>query len=155
MDRIEAFRRSFAYDHWANTAFADALASLRDPPARCASWLAHVVGTEVVWLARLQERPSALAVWPVLTPTQITRHLEDLRITWPRFLDTLPRQSLAHHIGYVNSKGERWQSRVDDVLEHVLLHGAYHRGQIASALRAAGHEPPYTDYIQATRSGAI
>ena len=55
----------------------------------------------------------------------------------------------------MNSKGQSWTSRVEDVLTHVLLHGAYHRGQIASALREAGLTPPYTDYIHATRSGRI
>jgi hypothetical protein len=31
------------------------------------------------------------------------------------------------------------------------MHGGYHRGQIARQLRAAGREPPYTDYIEFTR----
>jgi uncharacterized damage-inducible protein DinB len=55
----------------------------------------------------------------------------------------------------VNSKGEPWRSAVGDVLDHVLLHGAYHRGQIASDLRAAGCEPAYTDFIHAVRSGRL
>jgi uncharacterized damage-inducible protein DinB len=41
------------------------------------------------------------------------------------------------------------------VLTHVVLHGAYHRGQIAADLRAAGLEPPYTDFIEAARRGEI
>jgi uncharacterized damage-inducible protein DinB len=44
---------------------------------------------------------------------------------------------------------------VEDVLTHVLLHSAYHRGQIASQMRAGGEEPAYTDFIHATRQGLI
>jgi len=44
---------------------------------------------------------------------------------------------------------------VGDILTHVLLHSAYHRGQIAVDLRAAGLTPAYTDYIHAVRQGKI
>ena len=62
---------------------------------------------------------------------------------------------LVRTIAYVNSKGQRWDSPIEDVLVHVLMHGAYHRGQIASALREAGVTPPYTDYIHAARTGLL
>jgi uncharacterized damage-inducible protein DinB len=42
---------------------------------------------------------------------------------------------------------------VADVLTHVAMHGVYHRGQIAGAVRAANGTPAYTDYIQAVRTG--
>ena len=38
---------------------------------------------------------------------------------------------------------------------HVLMHSAYHRGQIALEMRAAGMEPAYTDFIQAVRQGLV
>jgi uncharacterized damage-inducible protein DinB len=40
---------------------------------------------------------------------------------------------------------------VEDVLLHVALHGSYHRGQIAAAVRAAGGEPVNTDFVTWTR----
>jgi len=33
----------------------------------------------------------------------------------------------------------------------VALHGSYHRGQVAAAVRAAGGEPVNTDYITYVR----
>ena len=42
-----------------------------------------------------------------------------------------------------------------DVLTHVILHSAYHRGQVALAMRAAGMEPAYTDFIHAVRQGFV
>ena len=42
-----------------------------------------------------------------------------------------------------------------DILAHVVLHSAYHRGQIAAAVRAGGGEPAYTDMIHAVRQGLV
>jgi uncharacterized damage-inducible protein DinB len=35
------------------------------------------------------------------------------------------------------------------------MHSAYHRGQIASLMRAGGSAPAYTDFIHAVRRGLI
>jgi len=43
---------------------------------------------------------------------------------------------------------------VSTVLQHVVLHSTYHRGQIAAALRARGH-PGHHDFIHAARLGLI
>jgi uncharacterized damage-inducible protein DinB len=41
---------------------------------------------------------------------------------------------------------------VDDILMHVVMHSAYHRGQIALEVRCAGQTPAYTDFIHAIRT---
>ena len=38
---------------------------------------------------------------------------------------------------------------------HVLMHSAYHRGQIAADMRAAGLTPAYTDFIHSVRQGFV
>ena len=58
-------------------------------------------------------------------------------------------------VGYRNSLGEYWTSTVGDILTHVAMHGAYHRAQIAAALRESGCTPAYTDFIHAARQGLI
>jgi uncharacterized damage-inducible protein DinB len=58
-------------------------------------------------------------------------------------------------VEYRNSKGETRLSQIGDIFLHVPMHGSYHRGQIATVLRAAGEEPPYTDFIHAARSGIL
>ena len=42
-----------------------------------------------------------------------------------------------------------------DILTHVTMHGAYHRAQIAAAVRESGGEPAYTDFIHAARQGLL
>ena len=58
-------------------------------------------------------------------------------------------------ISYKNSKGEPWSSTVLDILTHVIVHSAYHRGQIASHMRETGQTPAFTDFIHAVRQGLI
>ncbi|HEU5359182.1 MAG TPA: DinB family protein, partial [Gemmatimonadales bacterium] len=50
-------------------------------------------------------------------------------------------------VTYRNSAGLEFTSTVEDILLHVALHGAYHRGQVARALREGGAVPNATDYI--------
>jgi uncharacterized damage-inducible protein DinB len=78
-----------------------------------------------------------------------------LRQAWERFLATRTSFDLERVIEYTNSKGEHYASKIADVLMHVVMHGAYHRGQIAASVREHGGEPAYTDYIQAVRTGKI
>jgi len=152
---IERFRRELLYDDWANREVLRHLQRESSPPASCVGWFGHVLGAQSEWLARLQGRKSELAVWPKLTLDELEPSLARLRREWTSFLGRLGPNDLARSIPYTNTKGERWESRVEDVLTHVLLHGAYHRGQIASGLREAGLTPPTTDYIHATRTGQV
>jgi uncharacterized damage-inducible protein DinB len=152
---VERFRRELSYDDWANREVLRHLQRESSPPARCVERLAHVLGTQSEWLARLQGKRSELAVWPRLTLDEIEEALRRLRSGWTQVLERLGPEDLEHTIAYTNSKGQPWTSRVGDVLAHVVLHGAYHRGQIASDLREAGLTPPCTDYIHATRTGLL
>jgi uncharacterized damage-inducible protein DinB len=148
-------RRLFAYDGWANR---EALASLRaagTPPARAAQVMAHIIAAEVLWHARLNHASAPLAVWPDLSLPQCETWLDNLGRVWPKYLDAVVPGRLAERVGYTNTKGETFSSTVDDILTHVVLHSGYHRGQIASAVRATGHQPAFTDFIHATRTGRI
>ena len=75
--------------------------------------------------------------------------------TRARITGCLDAATLGTSVAYVNSKGEHFTSSVSDIITHVLAHGSYHRGQIASSLRDAGHEPAYTDFIHAVRAHGV
>ena len=154
MSQMARFRRMFEHAAWANTTV---LAALQDGPApdKACAWLAHLVGAERLWLARLQHEPATMPVWPDLDLAACGQEFPALATAWQEYLETLDDEALEDGIGYRNSKGEFWTSTLGDILTHVSHHGAYHRGQIASAVRAAGGEPAYTDFIHAARQGLI
>jgi uncharacterized damage-inducible protein DinB len=145
-------RRLLRYDVWANQ---EALQSLKQgAPPRSLKWLAHIVGAEYLWMARLRRRQETLPVWPEFDVEACGQRLDELSRLWPEYLDHATR-SLTEEISYTNSKGELWTNTVEEILTHVVIHSAYHRGQIASDVRAAGGVPAYTDYIHAVRRGLI
>jgi uncharacterized damage-inducible protein DinB len=159
-ETLDRLRRLFAWDAWANRETLAALRAAGAPPDETVRLLAHVAGTGWLWWARLRHEPSPLAVWPELGLAEIDRQIDRLEAAWNATLDEYAGQAdpagrLAEPISYVNSQGEAWSNRAADVLEHAVLHGAHHRGQIAAALRRAGAEPPYTDFIHAVRRGFV
>ena len=153
-DELTRMRRLLTHDGWANAA---ALAALRIGPApdKARAWMAHIIGAERVWMSRIREEPPTMAVWPDLDLDACAAELTELVGDWMRLLDGLDEDGLKESVAYRNSKGEFWTSTVADILTHVALHASYHRGQIAAAVREAGGEPAYTDYIHAVRMGLV
>ena len=153
MSSLEQTRRLFRHDDWANRETLSALEKMSDPPARSVKILGHIVGAELLWHARLSRREKPGAVWPDLSLAQCRKGLDDISRLWRAYLDELTEGKARERVSYLNSKGEPWTNTVEDILTHVALHSSHHRGQIAADLRAAGHTPPYTDYINAARRG--
>jgi uncharacterized damage-inducible protein DinB len=117
--------------------------------------MAHIVAAEHVWLARLEQRGSPLPVWPELTLEQCEEQAGRLAKSWKEFLAGDSPGVLDRVVPYKNSKGEFYESLARDILTHVFMHSAYHRGQIASEMRQAGRVPAYTDFIHGVRQGLV
>jgi uncharacterized damage-inducible protein DinB len=152
---LKYLRRQFAYDEWANR---EVLANFRTstrPPAQTLRLLAHILAAERLWWERIRKRPQSLPVWPEFSADQCETQITEMASLWREFFDGPSAKRLSESISYKNSKGEPWSSTVEDILTHVLLHSAYHRGQIASYMRTAGETPAYTDFIHAARQGFI
>ena len=155
MSLLHHLRRQFVYDDWANRSVLTALRALDDPPDRATALLGHILAARRLWLDRLHRMPSTIAVWPSYDLDACADLLEAVSADWTEYLDLLTPPALAEPVRYTNSRGEVYENTAQDILSHVLAHGAYHRGQIAGTLRAAGHAPPYTDYIHAARRGHL
>ncbi len=147
--------RLLAYDDWANRETLTAMKAADSPPARALRLLAHIVGAERLWLGRLEGEPPTTPVWPEWTLAECELGLAELPGRWRDVLGDLGAANLARRVAYTNTKGEPWENTVLDILTHVVVHGAYHRGQIAADLRAAGREPAYTDFIHSARKRYI
>jgi len=144
----------FAYDDWANRQSLDSLKS-SSAPMKSASVMSHVISAERLWLERLKREKQSLAVWPELSFEECETHLADLAGAWREYITGVPSDDYSKPVSYTNSKGEEWSTNVEDILTHVLMHSAHHRGQIAFDLRASGQTPAYTDFIHAARQGIL
>jgi uncharacterized damage-inducible protein DinB len=162
---MDDFLRMFAYDHWANRACLSAMqtcdsvsngtlageTAVRD----CVGRIAHILSAEKLWLERIRQQPQSMPVWPSSTVAECFEWAGRMVAAWRSYLTSLAPGGLDEKVEYRNSKGEAFSSRVEDVLIHVLMHSAYHRGQIAIQMRAAGMNPAYTDFIHAVRQGFL
>ena len=86
-----------------------------------------------------------------MTTREARRWAAENRDGYRRFLEALTEHDLDRRVEYANSSGRLFHTAVGDVLMHVAMHGAYHRGQVARALREAGGEPVNTDFITYVR----
>jgi uncharacterized damage-inducible protein DinB len=144
-------RREFSYDEWANREFLAAIRASGGANERSLQLMSHILAAERVWLERLKNQPQSIPVWPEPNLEQCESQAVELGKLWFEFLDLITAGDVAQSVSYKNSKGEEWSSTIVDVLTHVIMHSAYHRGQIASHMREMGQAPPYTDFIHGAR----
>jgi uncharacterized damage-inducible protein DinB len=149
----EYMQRQFTYDAWANR---EVLAAIRLAGAdeQSLQLIGHILAAERLWLERLKQQPQSTPVWPKVNLEQSEAQAAEVERLWSEYLDSIDGD-FSPSISYKNSKGEVWTSTILDVLTHVGMHSAYHRGQIAAHMRAAGKTPAYTDFIHGVRQGWV
>ena len=150
--------RLFHHLEWANARLLDSL----DPaaplpvalPAEVLRLLGHVLGAERVWLDRIEGVGEVRAnPWPELTLAQARELAAVSAVRFRTLVRSASPERLAAPIAYQNSRGEAFRTGLRDILLHVAMHGAHHRGQIAALLRRAGLEPVDTGFIIFARAG--
>lgn len=122
--------------------------------AHAARLYAHVAAAEHVWLARLEGREPAHAVWPDL-PLAEAAALAAESMAGLRRAAAEGSEQLDREVAYRTTAGQPFRNTLAEILTHVALHGSYHRGQIAALTRAGGGTPAVTDYIVYTRGGPV
>jgi uncharacterized damage-inducible protein DinB len=155
MNTVDHFTRLFIYDAWANHEVLGSLGAAPGPPARSLKFIAHILASERLWLERLEQKAQTIPVWPEFTTAECGNLAADQSRLWKIYLAESSEADLGKLVSYRNTLGENWSSRKDDILMHVVTHSAYHRGQIAADMRAAGLTPAYTDFIHSVRQGFV
>ena len=131
------------------------LSAVRNCPAAQAEALplmAHVLGAEHVWLSRLRNLPTAHPAWPTLSLDECEQLADENAAGYESFVNALGENDLSAVIPYRTFKGDELANTVIDILTHVVVHGAYHRGQIAKVLGRAGVAAVNTDFITFARA---
>ena len=145
-------------DHvlWADATALAAIATLPDSSpehSQAERLYAHLAAAAHIWYARLEGRPPSHPVWPDL-PIDEARTLAGESLNGLRDWAAKGPEALATVIEYRTSTGQPFRNTVADVITQVVLHGSYHRGQLALLVRQGGGTPVNTDYILYARNGA-
>jgi uncharacterized damage-inducible protein DinB len=155
METVENLRKLFAYNAWANREELNSILACGSQGDAALELLAHIVAAERLWYDRAAQLPQSTPVWPKASIEEIEKAMEESARLWKEHLAQATQADLDNSVEYHNSKGEKYNSRFEDIAQHVLLHAAHHRGQIALRLRTAGAKPAYVDFIHAVRQGFI
>lgn len=141
------FTTAFTYDTAVNRRLLASLRELAQVEERTQAVFAHILAARAVWMERLQhDGRSTTPVWPSLDWEACEALIGANEHAYTTYLANAATADLETPFTYYNSKGRSFTNRPLDVLMHVLIHGGYHRGQIAQSLRLSGYEPLSTDY---------
>ena len=140
-------RQLVEHSVWADHLVAASLRRANPLPQRALKVFAHILAAQHVWLTRLEGRDQEVAVWPDLDFESCIDLMNRTHEELKKYVDGLGSASLDRIVHYRNTAGAEFDSRIEDILTHVMLHSAYHRGQVALLLRGENAEPAPTDYI--------
>jgi uncharacterized damage-inducible protein DinB len=146
----------YDYDRWATSRVFGIAATLTEEQLRkptAASYgsvfgtLAHLAWSEWVWLRRWT--PDVATSDP-----RASRNLSELQTLWAafepeqrQFLSRLKDADLAREVSYQNPPGTTWSYSLQHMLQHVVNHSTYHRGQLTTLFREVGVAPLPVDFL--------
>jgi uncharacterized damage-inducible protein DinB len=161
---LQEITELLAFNRWADERFFDALSQLsgeqrgRDLQSSHGSihgTLAHIVGTEKSWLCRWQRQPETgtAALRQIHSLAELRGYWEGVCAETSQFLATLDDRKLQETLTTSAATGT-YTSAYWQMIQHVVDHSSYHRGQIVTMLRQLGVTPPSTGLIRFYRDTA-
>jgi uncharacterized damage-inducible protein DinB len=128
----------------------------------------HIIGAEWIWLNRwkgvsprasVKNPDMSPAVWDGLTPSDaprseelrnlavLHRFADDIEQQRQQFLRELTDDMLHANFHFTDMTGAPYSEPLVQVMQHLVNHGSYHRGQVTTLLRQAGSQPVPLDMI--------
>ena len=155
---LKEIRTLYDYTAWANGRVFDAASALSDEQINrdlstshgsVKGTLTHIVAAEWIWLMRCQGASPKALLDPADFPNLNSLRAKLALVEHERkaYFDGLSDESLPDLVSYVNLVGQRWEYRLDQILQHVANHSSYHRGQVITLLRQLGATAVATDFL--------
>jgi uncharacterized damage-inducible protein DinB len=148
----------FAFNAWANKRIlsaAEALSAEQFTKPLGSSFssvrdtLVHIWAVEWIWLERLHGRsPSSLPdAKEFVDLSSLRPRWAEVERNWLEYVSRLDQAELDEEVDYKTlsfgpSRDPRWQ-----IMQHVVNHGSYHRGQVTTLLRQLDAKGVGTDLI--------
>jgi len=156
--RPEEMRELLAFNTWANQRILGAAGALTREQftqqivssfRSVQETLQHIAGAEWAWMERVRGRsPEKMPVAPEIRDLQTLEGLwTPLWCLMEDYARGLTQESLDEVVDYKtfsfgDARSPRWQ-----MLQHMVNHGTYHRGQVITMLRQLGAKSVGTDMI--------
>ena len=162
---IDDIQNLYAYNRWANSRLLatvrlleprDFVRELGTSFSSVQGTLIHIMWAEWLWLRR----------WRGESPKRVFElkefpDVDSLESSWDEverdqvnFIGGLTDERLGARVAYENLQGQRWEYSLAHMMQHLVNHSSYHRGQIVTLLRQLGQHPPATDFLAFFDEGA-
>ena len=144
---MRQYSRLFHYDNACNLKLIEFLEEQEQKPERILQLLNHVVAAKNLWLQRILRKPVTTQPWPDWSVEMLKEMTEKSHNEWTDFLQKLEPSMLDLELEYKNFKGHQFRKPIGVIVDHVLNHGAHHRGQIAMLISNDDQKPPVMDFV--------
>jgi len=146
------------YNSWANRRALDGCSTLTDEQftrnlgssfSSVRDTLSHICEVEWLWLERWKGR-SANGLRPASdfpTLESLRRRWQDVETSLVGYVDALKPDDIERVVEHKTTKGVPQAAPLWQMLQHLVNHGTYHRGQAATMLRQLGATPNSSDLI--------
>ncbi|MGG1314161.1 DinB family protein [Cohnella laeviribosi] len=151
----EKILHMYDYHIWANERTMNHLKSLPDEIffkevdlgfKSIAEVIGHIVAVDEVWFARIKEQsPSSIVTKQFSNIEEASNCMNKLQSQIREYLSLI--KDVEKRVTYRNQMGQEFQNSVSEIIQHVVNHGTYHRGNITTILRYLGYKGIQTDYI--------
>lgn len=147
----------FGYKAWANAELFALLAKVPEQHAEqlhtCIRTLNHIYVVDRLFRARLAGEPGPYDA----TNTKATPSLEQLRSDvaatdawYQAYVSGIAGDELSAVVDFTFTDGDAGRMSKEEILLHVITHGAYHRGNVGQVLKSMAMAPPrdlYTRFL--------
>jgi uncharacterized damage-inducible protein DinB len=148
----------YEYNRWANARILEAVSTLKaeqftqnleSSHRSVRDTLVHIISGEWIWQKRWQGQSPKAMFDPADFPD-----LAAVRTKWAvvvreqmDFVCGITETLLKKIVAYENLQGETWRYPLEHMMQHLVNHSTYHRGQVTAMLRQLGAGPAATDFL--------
>jgi len=159
-----SMKSKFRYKAWANAEILDSIAKV-DPSQHPEQWtlavrlMNHTCVVDRIFAAHLSgETHEFQGTNTPETPTlnQLRDRISASDEWYQRYVSQVSSGELVQPISFTFTDGDRGSMTREEMLFHVLVHGAYHRGNVGMALTACGIDRPkdtFTRFLHLSEPG--
>jgi uncharacterized damage-inducible protein DinB len=155
----DQFKKLLHYNLWANQKISSVISPLSEEQMNqnfkasfpnLTKAILHIYDAECIWLQRLQG--ISLEQWPHESLDENFQDygwlLEQKSQDWIHYVEPRNDAWFEMNCSFNSLGGSSYQMRQVDVIQHVVNHSSYHRGQLVSMFRELElEEIPATDFI--------
>jgi uncharacterized damage-inducible protein DinB len=154
---VATLKSLFAYKAWANAELFALLGTLPSEHSEqlqtCIRTLNHIYVVDRLFRARLAGEPAPFhATNTKETPTlaQLGGEVASTDAWYVKYVASLAESTLSQTLDFKFADGDQGRMSREEILLHVMTHGAYHRGNVGQVLRSISVAPPrdlYTKFL--------